>query len=389
MMRGRSSCLPALVLALSCLATSGSHAALFSEMHVFGDSLSDTGAAFLLLGGTPAPPTPMPPTVTATPIPSNSFIPSAPYVRPVGLPALSNGTVYPEWLAQRLGLPPPVPAIPPFFGNNWAVGGARVSPDPVSGLPNPLPNPPSTPNPFSLREQVNAFLGPPPVIPAPPTDDLFVVWGGGNDAREAVVAALPAAIAALSVDPTADVTPIVAPIVAPYIQAYAANLGDIVQDLVSLAGARNVLVVNVPDISLTPALQATAQSLGPLGPTALAQVSDLVDAFNTAYTGVMDALDAGLPVVDLNLVRFDVSTFLRDLVDGGTLNTSVACATDPACIADPSGHLFWDGIHPTQTGHTLIANALYAALVSAPGTLLLVAAATLLVMMRRRRTAAV
>ena len=97
----------------------------FTQLFVFGDSLSDSGNVALALG---------PGVRTPTPIPDNSFIPTAPYA---SSDRFSNGPVW----AERLGLP----ALPSLAGGtDFAFGGARTGP---TGLTPP-----------SLRDQVTTFL---------------------------------------------------------------------------------------------------------------------------------------------------------------------------------------------------------------------------------------
>jgi len=83
---------------------------------VFGDSLSDPGNAFVLLGDAEIPP-------------FDSLIPDAPYAR--GAFHFSNG---PTWVEQLSLLDHAVPSagpalfIPLLF-SNYAVGGARARPE--------------------------------------------------------------------------------------------------------------------------------------------------------------------------------------------------------------------------------------------------------------------
>jgi len=83
----------------------------FTALFVFGDSLSDSGNAFVLLGGGMAD-EPYDP------------IPSAPY----DTKRFTNGRTWVEFLADELRLPlGGLPALKsPFFGN-YAVGGARAA----------------------------------------------------------------------------------------------------------------------------------------------------------------------------------------------------------------------------------------------------------------------
>ena len=117
---------------------------LFSDIYVFGDSLSDTGNVFVVTGGvSPA---------------------SPPYFEG----RFSNGPVWVETLAPQLALT--------FDPNlNFAVGGA------TTGIINTSNNllPEGTP-PFliGLQTQINEFIA---ETPTTDPDALYVVWAGAND----------------------------------------------------------------------------------------------------------------------------------------------------------------------------------------------------------------
>jgi phospholipase/lecithinase/hemolysin len=108
----------------------------FSELLVFGDSLSDTGNVF-----------------------STTGIPQPPYFEG----RFSNGPVWHEYLAERLELPPAVASQQGGSNHAWASAetGDGFAP---AGVPN-------------IRTQVDRYLA----TAAPRGDQLIVVWGGGND----------------------------------------------------------------------------------------------------------------------------------------------------------------------------------------------------------------
>ena len=163
----------ALLAAVICI-SARAHAASFSRLNVFGDSFSDTGNAYLNLGGTiPFPPFPAG-SITVPPFP---LIPNAPYPRGALIPSLTNGPNWTEVLGTRLGLP----VLPSTLGGtNFAFGGAD------SG---PLPSVPASIIP-SLTTQFNGPAAPPtsPFFGGGPIDPsaLFAVWGGNNDIRRAL-----------------------------------------------------------------------------------------------------------------------------------------------------------------------------------------------------------
>lgn len=141
----RDQCTNWLVAAVCALFVSMPAAAstLYSDMFVFGDSLSDTGNYEAI--GFP---------VTSPPYAPGRF---------------TNGPVWAEHLADGLGL---TLAPSAAGGNNYAWGGATTS-----GQPGPFP-------PFDLSVQVAQHLAAHTVANA---DALYVLWGGGNDALAGAV----------------------------------------------------------------------------------------------------------------------------------------------------------------------------------------------------------
>ncbi len=312
----------------------------FSDIFVFGDSLSDNGNIFIALGGA---------TTTPTPVPGNTFIPSAPYDRggPPLLPAFSNGAIWVEQFAAALGHTLTPSLLP--GGNNFAFGGARMAPGALF--------------PPSVSEQVDGFLTAINVTPAPdaPSDALYVVWGGGNDARDAAEAVL------VSGNPAAAV---------PFISAYAMSLSSVIIDLAA-EGAVSILVPNVPDIGKVPAVLA-------LGPAASMGASNIATAFNDAAAPLLAGLATALSI---ELIELDAFGVVNDAVTStfGFGNVSDACAASPACIASPDSHFFWDGVHPTSAGHAVLAEAALTA-VPEPTSILLMGLALALISVVRLST---
>jgi outer membrane lipase/esterase len=196
-----------------------------------------------------------------------------------------------------------------------------------------------------------------------PSDALYVVEGGGNDAREFLPALLQGA------DPSS------------MIAAYASSMVSIISAL-ALAGADHFLLWNVPDIGQIPLVttlgagpSAAAHNLAELMNRALLQglaglSSDIVDGIH-----LFDAFGA-LGAISANPGAF------------GFTNGTDACALDPVCIADPSGYFFWDGLHPTTAGHAVIAQLaqqLMPAEVPEPETLLLLVVGVFGLVATRRR----
>jgi outer membrane lipase/esterase len=288
----------------------------YEDIVIFGDSLSDPGNAFFLLGSSLTPPYA---SLDAL------LIPDAPYA--VGGNRFSNGATWIERLARSLELKSSAgPAFKPGAKGkraNYAVGGARAR---------------DTGGSVDLPVQVGAYLS----QSASPADDetLFVVEFGGNDVRDA--------ISALAVDPSgATSTGIVT-----------AALTSISDNLLALylSGARQFLLVNSPDLSLTPAIR-TLDALAPGSAMAAAFISA---QYNDGLGLLVEQLGDQLPGVEITL--FDVYSLLHEIVatpdDFHISNATDACITPmvpPYSCGRHSRYLFWDGIHPTRTGHAIFA----------------------------------
>jgi len=275
------------------------------QLFFFGDSVADSGNNALLVDSGLFPGV-APGSRTATPIPDSTFIPTLPY----SSNRYSNGPVWTEQFASALGSS----AVPSLAGgNNYAFGGARSGPS--GGVPP------------TVLDQVDMFLN----TGSAAASGLYVIEAGANDARDAL------AVAAGGGDPSS------------LISGYASSIATAVGDL-KTAGARNFLVANVTDIGLLPAVQAQ-------GPVASSFASQIAGAMNQALLAAL----AGQQTPGTQIHMLDLFGGLRSVYANpsafGVTNVTSACAVDPACIADDTGVFFWDGIHPTTFGSSIIATA--------------------------------
>lgn len=321
-------------------------AAPFSSLFVIGDSLSDTGNNAIVFDSAGVP-------RTTTPIASPAFIPTPPYASG----RYSNGPVWVEGLAAGLGLS----AQPSLLGGtNFAFGGARSGPSDPTSFP------------FSLLDQTQFFLGAMTGGIAP-SDALYVVSGGGNDARDAFTDAFWAVLG--SSDPSS--------LIAAYAASYANDIGSIVTDL-ETAGARHILLVNVPDIGVTPAIQAGKLVFGQWYPDLASSVAAAMNgALNTMLGTLSPAMTDGIRVLDTYTLVDDI---IADPAAFGMTDVTSACAASQACIDNPDTTFFWDGIHPTTAGHMILAQAALRT-VPEPSTVLLLAMGVfaLWISVRRKR----
>jgi phospholipase/lecithinase/hemolysin len=351
------------LLAIALLAACSGAQAGYSNLYVFGDSLSDTGNNATVwdtvgfLGYIPPFPAGTPPGTLRTPVPtpSDTFIPTFPYASNV----YSNGPVWASSFASALGLS----AAPSLTGGtNYAYGGARVGP---LGDPNPFTNFPAN-FPPSLTTQVATFLG---VSGGnAPSSALYVVAGGGNDARDIITKA--AADIASNVNPTAGILA--------GAQAYASYVDAMVNSLEG-AGAKDIVVWNAPNAGLGPAI--TANGAGQLGTLVTFLMNQALSAALT--DDIADSTD--------NVRIFDLFGFSTAVATNpgafGLVNGTDACsaiANITACAANDYNYFFWDGIHPTAAAHRLIAGAMVA-FVPEPGTIVLLALGLFGIVATRKR----
>jgi len=153
---------------------------------------------------------------------------------------------------------------------------------------------------------------------------LFVVYGGGND------------LLAAARNPSAN----------GIISTAAASLKSIVSDLAN-RGASDILVPNLPDVGMTPAISA-------YGRRAVAQAVILSDRFNTAVDRALAEIASSHA---FRLHRLDVRAMAeRARADPGSfgfVDVSTPCVLAGRC----EGYLFWDHVHPTTHAHARLADA--------------------------------
>lgn len=311
------------------LAVSTAASAAYSQLYVFGDSLSDAGNNAIAL------PQILGPGVTPdAAITSNGFIPVYPYTSA----RYSNGPVWAEIFSGQIGTGTLLPSL--AGGTDFAFGGAKTGG--VDDVP-------------TLREQVDSFIARPGAAPA---DALYVIAGGGNNVREI----------ARQIALGADLNTAIAAGTAAYVNDVLTMLNELYAE-----GARKFVVWNSPNLGLTPA----GLSQGPAGAALLQAISSSLG--NTLFSSL-----AGRDGVTL----FDIYGLLEDAAahpaDYGLIDVSNACI---AGGCDTDTQLFWDGLHPTTAGHQIIADAMLRA-VSVPepaSALLALLGLSILVLRRRHR----
>ena len=230
-------------------------------------------------------------------------------------------------------------------GSNYAWGGACMN----TGRPCAYTSP-------HIPQQIDSYLSRPGANMKADPNALYTIWGGGNDIESTLGRGVAPAY------PTDTIA------------AATANVANIVK--LKTAGARYIVVYNMPNIGLSP--NAIAQ-----GAAAQAALTSLSAAYNQAlYTGLRQTEDGIIPM--------NVAALFSEIVDdvnSGQNSYGINDVTNPACQpgtsnalqCGPAGststeqyaagtnrnHLFADGQHPSGIAHDMIAQSTLSTL-SAP-----------------------
>jgi outer membrane lipase/esterase len=285
----------------------------FSNVIVFGDSLSDAGyfRGFLASLGLPAP-------VVAT----------------LGRFTTNPGPVWSEIVSQYYGI---TPAPSNASGFIFAQGGARVAGTPGVGTPPGVAERPIT-------TQVNEYLARSGGTADP--NALYALWAGANDLFYNLGALQAGAIDATQLQGNV-------------LGAATAEIGQIAR--LRAAGARYIIVFGLPNVGATPAFAASPSTAG--------SVTALSAGYNTT-------LFSGLAASNLRVIPVDTFALFTEIsanpaAYGFTNITGLACGPFPPITTTPSAlfcgptnlvapnagqtYLFADSVHPTAAGQAIVA----------------------------------
>lgn len=206
----------------------------------------------------------------------------------------TNGPVWVEYLASKLRLT----ANPK---TNFAYGGA------TTGNSKQLPP--------GLLAQIQTFKA---THSSADPKALYLVWAGANDYLGG------------GTDTTAPVN----------------NLATAVKSLAA-AGAKNILVVNLPDLGKLPGTRTTERSN---------TLNDLTKKHNSGLAASLNGLRQQLS--DINITYVDVNSLFNQVANNpkkfGFTNVTNPCLSQYSKCNNPNEYLFWDNIHPTSAAHKLL-----------------------------------
>ena len=243
-----------------------------------------------------------------------------------GLPPGNSFTTNPdpvaaEIIARYFGLPDGASLA---GGPNFAWGGSCVNA--TGPCLNPVPNIPT---------QISQYLASTGGTADP--NALYSIWGGANDI-----------FASLGNPATAQANTVAAA------TAYVQQIGRL-----QAAGARYIVVYNLPNLGATPQFGAN--------PTIASSVSQITVVYNSALNTGLASLGDG--IIAINTFGLIAEIVANPGLYGFTNVTGVACnGSSVACGPAGSGlpatyqpgtndtYLFADGVHPTGAAHRILAN---------------------------------
>lgn len=237
----------------------------------------------------------------------------------------SNGPIWVEYLAPKLEV-----TFNPR--TNFAFGGARTGFDNlgIASLPG-------------LQQQIDDFTV--ANMSANP-NALYIVWAGTNDYLDSLSGNV------------SDRTEAVA------------NLSTAVTSLAAV-GAKNIMVVNLPDLGDFPVTGGDSQVSDYL--------STALDAHNSDLTANLNSLSQRLSP-DTNIIPLDVNSLFKRIIstpnEFGFTNVTDSCVGDLSVVpidvptqpvvCKPDEFLFWDEVHPTTATSKLIGELAFLELKSMP-----------------------
>lgn len=219
----------------------------------------------------------------------------------------SNGPVWVEYLASKLKLT----SNP---DTNFAFSGA------TTGNSREIP--------LGLLTQIKEFTA---TNSSADPNALYIVWAGANDYLYG------------DTDTTASIN----------------NLAMAVKSL-SAVGAKNIVVVNLPDLGKLPGTRTSRNS---------DSLTDLTEKHNSGLASSLTSLRQQVNS-DTIITYLDINSLFNQVIKTpekfGFTNVTKPCLSKVSVCDNPNEYLFWDGIHPTTAAHKLFVELAFSTLKPAP-----------------------
>lgn len=280
-----------------CVAPAAAQAGAYSGLYVFGDSLVDSGNAYLATGGTVA-------------SPDDGYFAGR----------FSNGFNFADYLSLAITGTPATPLY--AGGRNIAVGGATAALVPGERSP-------------SFLAQVGLYGQ---AIGAPIDSNALVLLSfGGNDVRDTILTGGPVSFLSAITD-----------------------FNDAVTALYGL-GARHFAIVGAPDIGLLPVSVAAVGGVPGRLDELTARSQQISQALRQLATGIDAQPGATAAFFDLFAMEHDLLASPASFGLPSTLNTTTPCQIvggGSPQVANCSNALYFDEIHPTTQVHKAIADTM-------------------------------
>jgi phospholipase/lecithinase/hemolysin len=311
----------------------------FSVLYAFGDSLSDAGNLSLttdLVGDT---------TPVSPPYDRESYYNPLLFTD-VSANVFSNGPTWVQDLSRALNLGTLSPSL--LDGNDFAYGGAETGVTPQNADNPEL-------DAISLPSQLVQFEA---GVSHPSPDALYTLSIGSNDLLDI--------LADTTLSGTAQTRDV---------QAAVTNEVNFVDSLVDY-GAANFLILDVPDLGATPDVM---DGLANGGDTPSASFDTLASSLAATYNA--DLTSALATVQGANVTVVDAYGLIDDAVASpsaygltnvtapvwsGTYDSSSSGSLVSTDIATQDQYLFFDHLHPTETGEMAVASLAEADLAATP-----------------------
>jgi outer membrane lipase/esterase len=277
------------------LLTHGAQAQTYGRLVSFGDSLSDNGNLF-----------------------ANTGQPPAPYNK-----RFTNQLIFAEYLSGPMLGFNTAPGLLNSGSVNLAWGGART--DAAANSNGPI---------LGTVTQVNAYLLSGGTFGA---RDVVSMWAGANNLFQGFPAA------SVNANPTGFMSGVAG--------AAASDIGSQLNQL-SKAGAKTLLVFNLPNLGSAPQFKGSAAEglAGFSGSTFNSLLSTQVQAqaaANSASNFLQVDIASAFGAIVANPTQFGFTNVTQQCI------LVTACVTGGAAVQDT--YLFWDGVHPTGAAHRLVA----------------------------------